>query len=160
MDRKKALILGGGGAAGIAALAAAAWALAPGPRGLAELDFNRDGRIVRAELQQGARQRFAALDADRDGRLAGEELPRRGRHGHGRRERFDPDAPRPQAAVSPTGGIRADADNDGALDLREFYADLSARALRADTNRDGTITAEELAAHRPGRGHGSRRHGH
>ena len=154
MQKKQALILGAGGV-GFAALAAAAWALAPGPRGLAGMDFNGDGRIVRAELQQGARQRFAELDRDGDGRLAGDELPR-GRHGHGRhgggREGFGPETPQAQAAAATTGAIRADANNDGALDLREFYADLSAKTARADTNRDGTISAEEIAAHRPPRG--------
>lgn len=55
MEKKKAPILGR--ATGIAAIAAAARALAPGPRGLAELDFNNDGRIVRAEIQQGGRRR-------------------------------------------------------------------------------------------------------
>lgn len=153
MDRKKALILGAGGAAGIAALAAAAWALSPGPRGLAGLDFNRDGQIVRAEIQQGARQRFAELDRDHDGRLAADELPRRGRHGH---RRHGPDRAGPEGS-GPERPAAADANNDGALDLREFYADLSARALRADANGDGTITAEELAAHRPGPG--GRHHG-
>ena len=162
MEKKKALILGAGGAAGIAALAAAAWALASGPRGLAEFDFDNDGQIVRAELQQGARQRFAALDANHDGRLVGDELPRRGHHGYGHRrtghEGFGPETPQARpAAESTTSGIRADANNDGALDLREFYADLSARTLRADGNRDGTISAQELAAHRPRRGG---RHGH
>lgn len=155
MEKKQVLILGAGGAAGIAALAAAAWALTPGPRGLAGLDFNQDGRIVRAEIQQGARQRFAELDRNNDGRLVADELPRgphgrgHGRHGE-RHDRFGPEAPPPQAAA-------ADANGDGALDLREFYADFSARSARADADRDGIVSAEELAAHRPGRR--GRRHG-
>ncbi|HET9427079.1 MAG TPA: hypothetical protein VFO69_01840 [Allosphingosinicella sp.] len=53
------------------------------------------------------------------------------------------------------GWAAADVNNDGALDLREFYARHAARVTRADTNGDGTISSEELAAHqwhRPQRG--------
>lgn len=179
MEKKRILMIGAGGAAGLLAIAAAGFALAPGHRGLAELDANGDGRIVTAEVQQGARQRFAALDANGDGRLTAEEMPRgrhgrghRGHRGHGRGPHDELGAAPAQppaaaengvAAAPPTpaaapvsgapprrGLAAADADGDGALNLREFYAHLAARA---DADRDGTVSAEELQAHRP-RGHG------
>src|SRR5687767_9390104 len=111
MEKKRILMIGAGGAAGVLAIAAAGFALAPGPRGLAALDADEDGRIVTAEVQQAARRRFAALDANGDGRLTAEEMPR-GRHGRGhgghRRGPHDdfgwneaqPDAAAPAAAAN------------------------------------------------------------
>jgi hypothetical protein len=186
MEKKRILMLGAGGAAGVLAIAAAGFALAPGHRGLAALDADEDGRIVTAEVQQAARRRFAALDANGDGRLTAEEMPRgrhgrghRGHGGHGRGPHDDfggneaqPAAAAPAAAANdvttaapaqtaapvpaapPRRGLAAaDVDGDGALNLREYYAHLSARVARADADRDGTVSAEELRAHRP------RRHG-
>jgi len=170
MEKTKALRFGAAGAIGLVVLAAAALAIAPERRGLASMDLDKDGQIVSAEIQQSARQRFAEIDSNGDGRLTGEELPR-GRYGrgHGKHGRgHDRDAARtkswpaaPAAArpgsvpVQPQpvrrGLAGADLDGDGALDLREFYARHLARAVRADSNRDGTISAEELEAHRPQR---------
>ena len=169
METKRILMIGAGGAAGLVAIAAAGFALAPGHRGLAALDADGDGRIVAAEVRQGARQRFAELDANGDGRLTTAEMPR-GRHGGGHRghgrgphDEFGGNEAQPAgngvAAAAPVpaaprrGLAAADADGDGALNLREFYAHLSARVARADADRDGTVSAEELQAHRP------RRHG-
>jgi hypothetical protein len=174
MEKKKALRFGAAGAVGLVALAAAALALAPERRGLASMDLDNDGQIVSAEIQQSARQRFAEMDSNGDGRLSGEEVPRgrngrgRGRHGpdhaHDHGGETDPQAAAPASAqpgsvpVQPQpvrrGLAGADVNGDGALDLREFYARHLARAVRADSNRDGTISAEELEAFRP------RRRGH
>ena len=174
MEKKQALVWGAGGAVGVAAIAVAAFALGPEHHGLAALDLNHDGQIVNAEIQQSARQRFAELDRNHDGRLTGDELPR-GRHGHGHHGGRDHDgfgeegpptatpavgngaaaAPGAQPAVSPAfpappryGLAAADTDGDGAVNLREFYARMLARTAHADTNHDGTISAEELAAAR------------
>ena len=171
MDKKKALRLGAAGAVGLVALAAAAIALAPEHRGLASMDLDKDGQVVNAEIQQSARERFAEMDDNSDGRLTGEELPRGRRRGHDQYYLgHDHDGelqPQPASTVAAQPGsvsaqsqpIRrgltgADRDGDGALDLREFYARHLARAVRADSNRDGTISAEELKAYRP------RRRGH
>jgi hypothetical protein len=56
-----------------------------------------------------------------------------------------PAGPRPGWAAS-------DADGNGALDLREYHAGLTARLGRADLNRDGVVSSEELAAFRPRHG--------
>jgi hypothetical protein len=167
MEKKKALRLGAAGMVGLVVVAAAALALAPERRGLASIDLNQDGQIVNAEVQQSARQRFAGLDSNKDGRLTGEEWPG-GRHGRrgGRHQGGDdfalpaaqPAAAAPVATSRPfrRGWAAADLDADGALTLREFYARHAARVGRADANGDGTISAEELANHRPRRG--GRRH--
>ncbi|HET9427080.1 MAG TPA: hypothetical protein VFO69_01845 [Allosphingosinicella sp.] len=67
MEKKKALRRVAGGGISLLALAAAAFALAPGPKGrLIALDLDRDGQVANAEIQQSARQRFAALDSNND----------------------------------------------------------------------------------------------
>ena len=181
MEKKKVLGLAAGGAVGVLAVAAAAFALAPERRGLAALDLDGDGQIVNSEIQHSARQRFAERDANGDGRLTGEELPRRrhgrqGRRGSGHDDfvatpaepeqtqptgdaagaatptAADPAPTAGQAAPVRRGFAAADLDGDGALTLREFYAHHAARAARADTDGNGTISTEEIAAFRPRRG--------
>ena len=150
MEQKKAFGLAAAAGVGMVAIAAVAFALAPERRGLASLDLDNDGQILNSEIQQSALERFNRLDSNEDGKLVGEELPR-GRHG-GRHDRRDAD--RDRAALR-QGLADDDSNNDGAIDLREFYARHAARAARADANKDGTISAEELATHRSRRG----RHG-
>lgn len=182
MEEKKVLGLAAGGAVGVLAIAAAAFALAPEHRGLAALDLDGDGQIINSEIQHSVRQRFAERDANEDGRLTGEELPR-GRRGRGQGRRggshndfaATPALPEQTQATgdaagaatptvagpAPTAGqtaparrgfAAADVDGDGALTLREFYAHHAARAARADSDGNGALSAEEIAAFRPRRG--------
>ncbi|HEY0027193.1 MAG TPA: hypothetical protein VGC35_04935 [Allosphingosinicella sp.] len=181
MNKKKKIAIGAGGGGALLALAAAGFALAPENRGPARADLNGDGQVSAAEIAQSGKQRFAELDADGDGKLSGAEMPRRGgrekRGGHGRGARGGeggpqlyqvvqpaPVAAQPGAAPQPQAvpqqvllaPVRAerpspDADGDGALTLAEFLAGHRQRLTRADANRDGELSAEELAARPQGR---------
>jgi hypothetical protein len=108
-------------------------------------DTNADGLLSRAEAAALPRiaERFDAIDANADGQVSFDEL-RSSRHkarGEKRGERFLK---------------RLDADNDGKVSKAEALAKATERFDRADANKDGFVTAEELAARHGHRGHRSR----
>lgn len=173
MTKKNKIWLAAGGAVALAAAAAGLAASShdhPGRGGLA--DVNRDGQVTSAEIDQSARQAFTAYDVNNDGRLEGAELALMTEHSggrHGRRggqgRELSPEASSAQAgASSPAAAaeaqpplLRNDFDGDGAVSLAEFRRGLATRYIVLDTNRDGTVSAEEFDAaprgHRGGRGH-------
>lgn len=148
MDRQTKIWAGIGGGVALLAVAAAGMALARPEHGAARADLDRDGRITPAEIAATARTRFAEADSNKDGKLTGGEIPRfHGRRGHG--------GHRPEGdAGGPHDPPRLDLNGDGAVTLGEYYVGLRQRLARSDSNGDGTISAEELAASRHrGRGH-------
>jgi hypothetical protein len=127
----------------------------PRPNAFEQIDTNRDGIITREEATAARAAMFDRLDTNRDGSLTREEM----RSGRGLQERRMP--PRPHGR-RPEGGGNADANGDGIVTRAEWDARTAAAGqaaaqraaeafARLDTNRDGQLTAAELAAGRSGR---------
>lgn len=141
----------------------------------AKADANRDGAVIRAEVdaamaagkakRQAAfaerrAERFAALDIDKDGKLSRAEFDAPRPRGPG----FD--AGRPGGEKRGHGGMHrgggrfggagigerwfgiADANKDGRVTLAEATAAATARFDKADINRDGKISHDERKAAR------------
>lgn len=141
-------------------------------KAFAKLDANRDGQVTQEE-RQALRQmrlddRFAKLDTDRNGQISkaefqaardarkearkdlrgerrGDQVGRHGGH-HGHHGRG--------GGMGLMGGRGADADKNGVLTRAEFMARPMAMFDRADANKDGKMTADEMKAARPARGMG------
>ena len=98
---------------------------------LMRLDANADGVISRAEAGDALRRELAVIDRDQDGRLSAEEI------GFENDRRWRADGP----AATPL----IDWNQDGTLDFAEFAnASLGLFDL-ADRDRNGSLSAEELA---------------
>lgn len=113
------------------------------------IDANRDGSLSKTEIEAAetrvrrqaaariakrAEESFARLDTDKNGQLSLAEF---------------------KASMPPVGGRAADGflqrfdtDKDGKITLAEFGRPTLAVFDRLDTNRDGTISAQERAARR------------
>ena len=136
------------------ALASAATVVLAAPEGqqrrgamlerLKAADTNADGLISRSEAAALPRiaKHFDQIDANRDGQVSFEELrafhaAHRGDHGKKMLK-------------------LADTDGDGKLSKAEALAAAAARFDRADANKDGFLTVEEMKAARHGHrgGHG------
>lgn len=127
-----------------------------------KLDVNRDGKLTREDRELGRQarldQRFAALDSDKSGQISKAEFAA----GHQRLDRPDGDGPRGRDGRGfgrhghhgfGKGGMfggpgRGDADKDGAVTRAEFLAGPLAMFDRADGNKDGFVTADEMQAAR------------
>jgi len=96
---------------------------------------------TRQQVIDRAAQRFKKLDTDGNGQITSAEL-----------------AAQAQAAGKPTRPrgvnrvMKADADGDGAVSLREFQNAAGVRFDRLDTNKNDTIDEGEQAGRRGGNG--------
>lgn len=119
------------------------------------LDTNRDNTISSAEIDN-APAALKTLDRNNDGRIAGDELmPAVGREGGrgregGGREGMGGRAGEPgeTPATSPdelaTMLMSFDRNNDGQLERSEVPERLQGIFARADINKDGKLTADEI----------------
>lgn len=114
------------------------------------LDFDKDGKITKADHDANAKSRadarFAQLDTDKNGQISRAEFDamrdgRMGRHGK-------PDGMR--GGKHHGDGMRGamGAKGDGTLTKDEFRARALAMFDRGDANKDGQITREERDASR------------
>jgi EF hand domain-containing protein len=147
----------------LSALALGGVALAQGPghhgRMLEKLDQNHDGKLTKAEVQNGALTRFNEIDANKDGKVTKEELT-----AHRQAKMAEHEARKDDAGRKPHGGrgewrarmgehffAKLDTNKDGTVDAKELGADLNDRFETMDVNGDGVVDAEEIAS---GFGHG------
>lgn len=99
------------------------------------LDSDRNGQISKAEFAAGHQAGAGRPDGERRGGHDGHRAGRRDHHGFGKGGMF--------------GGFgRGGADRDGPVTRAEFLAKPLAMFDRADTNKDGFVTADEMQAAR------------
>jgi hypothetical protein len=98
---------------------------------LAGLDTDRDARVTRTEIQDGAAESFKAGDADGNGYLSPIEFEDWSRVNLG-------------TASAVPGLLQFDRDQDTSISLIEFTATLGEIQKRMDTNRDGELDRAEL----------------
>jgi Ca2+-binding EF-hand superfamily protein len=102
-----------------------------GGRGLARFDRDGNGAVTRDEMRTTTLEQFDKMDTNRDGRLTTDEI---------------------QAAQKERAAkhfAKKDANNDGKLERSEVPRMPDEVFARLDTNKDGALTPDELAA-----GHG------
>jgi len=133
----------------------------------AKLDANRDGKLTKEDREIGRQarldQRFAALDSDHNGQISKAEFAaghqarfdRRDGEGRGGREgghRFGGRGGHHGfgggMGFHGRGGPGGEAMKDGVLTRAEFMARPLAMFDKADSNKDGFVTADEMKAAR------------
>jgi len=102
-----------------------------------QLDTDGDSAISKQELDHYLSQRFLMFDADGDGSVTREEFRST--------EERDKTLRRQKHEYFDRSFAKLDADSDGKLTKSELLAGAGERFTRADSNRDGRITAEDYA---------------
>jgi hypothetical protein len=106
---------------------------------LAGLDIDRDTRISRTEIRDGAAESFARSDTDESAHLSPIEFSNWSQTNFGTEE-------------SVPGRLHFDLDQDGLISLSEFDATFDLIFQRLDTNRDGALERVELLVQVDGTG--------
>ncbi|MBF0417941.1 MAG: EF-hand domain-containing protein [Magnetococcales bacterium] len=113
-----------------------------------KLDQSGDGYLDTSEVKGPLSEQFATVDADSDGKISSDELQTamesfhndiKSRTGHGQGMR-----PPPPSAEDLMGSM--DQNEDGLISTDEAKGPLVERFDTADTNKDGTVSLEELQA--------------
>lgn len=152
------LIRRGGVLALVLWMTSSASAQAPRPEGgrgglmrmlplLAALDADGNGEISAAEMDQAVKV-LKSLDRNNDGKLTEDELrPTEMRRPEGRGEERGEGPRRGPAEDDTVAQLMAfDKNADGKLSKEELPERMQAILVRADANKDGFVTREELAA--------------
>ena len=104
-----------------------------------QFDKNKDGRVSREESREGMDRLFTEADTNKDGFISTEEMQA---HHRAMREQF--------RQSMRDYWKKADTDGDGALSKAEAEAAKMQRLVRdfdkLDKNKDGKLTADEMAA--------------
>jgi len=121
--------------AAISALTAATGVHAQGQGGMGKglierADGNGDGKLSLDEYKAGRAQRFSRMDADSDGKLSLAEI-----------DQAAQGMPRRSEMLK-----AADTNGDGLVTLEEFNASSKGEFAHLDADKDGFVTADELAA--------------
>ena len=133
-----ALVLGCAAAAGAQTAGAQA---DPVDHEMKTMDTNGDGRISPEEHAAGVARMFESMDADKDAKVTAAEME----SAHTRLTGGKPAAGEKSAAEK----IKViDTDGDGTLSRGEHTSGAKAMFDRQDTNKDGFLSREELAAGR------------
>lgn len=98
---------------------------------LTSMDLDRDTRVSRTEIRDGAAESFDASDTNGDGHLRPIEFEAWSLTYLG-------------SEYSTPGRLQFDHDQDGRVSRSEFTATFDEVVRRLDTNRDGTLTRAEL----------------
>jgi Ca2+-binding EF-hand superfamily protein len=101
---------------------------------LEKADANGDGNITKLEFTDARAKMFARLDRNGDGYLTKEDVPRFAARRSGNGDRLQ------QAE------LMLDKDGDGRISRDEFVNSPTLLFDRADTNHDGVVDKNELAA--------------
>lgn len=140
-------------------------AMAKADERFAKMDVNNDGTLNQADRAAKMKERFAKLDADKNGAIneaefvaaheARMEKREDRREMRGERKGGGHKGHRMGGRGGMGGGMKmlalADANGDKSVTKAEFRTAAEARFAKADTNNDGTISAEERKAQRPGK---------
>lgn len=140
-------------------------AMAQADKRFAKMDINSDGKLDAADKAAKVQQRFAKIDADKNGSVSEAEFiamhdaraEKRENRRSMRGERRGPDGQKGyrMGGRGKGGGTKmlsmADSNGDKAITQSEFRAAAEARFARVDTNKDGSITADERRTQRKGK---------
>jgi EF hand len=140
-------------------------ALAKADEMFAKMDVNKDGTLNQADRAAKVKERFATLDTDKNGAITEAEFAAAHearvakredrREMRGERKGGGHKGHRMGGRGGMGGGMKmlalADANGDKSVSKAEFRTAAEVRFVKADTNNDGTISAEERKAQRQGK---------
>jgi len=133
------------------------------------MDVNKDGQINAADREAKHKEHFAAMDTDKNGSISEAEFTaahearkekreamregHKGMAGHGAEGHAMEAGPRHKGGRGHKGGgmmmlKMADANGDKTITNAEMMAAVDAHFAKADSNKDGKISAEEHTAMR------------
>ena len=104
-----------------------------------KMDTNKDGKVSADEHATGAKQMFDTMDANKDGRVTAAEMQAAYQRVTARKAK--------KSDMTAAEKIKVvDKDGDGVLTAQEHVSGSRAMFEKMDTNKDGLLSKDELAA--------------